>query len=268
MKKKIYSAIMILGLAFSLAACGNKTENNVVSENVEPGTVTETGETTEEPIQTTYEEIENETMISSLVHLNTEEDGKTISAEGFIMEIAEDKVYICTNGHVIQNYPEWQICLYDGTQVTGSNVGISEVYDVGVVTVDVEQLPEKYEEKYHPVNIDVNKWKAMMDENTQCPIQVYRVTEDGLSDECLEGVVVNFFADFKWGNQLKHTEMDIPLEEGDSGSAIFDKDGYVISMAYGTSREDGKPKRWGIPLVSIITCYQEITGRVCVDILE
>lgn len=267
MKKKMYSVIlMVFGLLFSLTACG-ETKEDGSREVVEPESVTQEQDVTEE-VKKQYEAIENDTMLSSLVHLKAETGEKSISAAGFIMEIAEDRVYICTNGHVIQNYPDWQIYLYDGTQVIGGNLGISAVYDVGVVTVEIDQLPEGFENKYRPVNINVDKWKAMLEDGTQCPIQVYRVGENGLNEECLEGVVMNFYADFKWGNQLKHTEMDISLQEGDSGSAILDKDGYLVSMAYGVSQEEGKPKRWGIPLASVLTCYQEITGREYVNVLE
>lgn len=49
------------------------------------------------------------------------------------------------------------------------------------------------------------------------------------------------------------------LEHGDSGSAIFDGRGNLISMAYAYSTD---PIRyWCIPLDGILECYEEITGR-------
>ena len=76
-------------------------------------------------------------------------------------------------------------------------------------------------------------------------------------------------APFEYGNGLNHTKMDIVLESGDSGSAVFDENGNLFSMVVGvTYEEDSKPARWGIPLTSVITSYKEITGREWISLFQ
>ena len=44
------------------------------------------------------------------------ETGKGYSAgSGYIMEITEDTIYICTNRHVVQKYDRWDVYFFDGT---------------------------------------------------------------------------------------------------------------------------------------------------------
>ena len=55
------------------------------------------------------------------------------------------------------------------------------------------------------------------------------------------------------------TEMDLRLQLGDSGSAVFDKKGRLICMAFAYSIA---PERdWAIPLPEIISAYEDITGN-------
>ena len=73
------------------------------------------------------------------------------------------------------------------------------------------------------------------------------------------GNLVKIKQRFDWEGRKDHTEVTVVLEHGDSGSAILDGHGNLISMAYAYSTD---PTRyWCIPLDAILECYEEITGR-------
>ena len=51
------------------------------------------------------------------IYHGTPEGGHT-AGSGFIMEMTDDTVYLCTNRHVIAKYDDWDVYFYDGTCVT------------------------------------------------------------------------------------------------------------------------------------------------------
>ena len=105
-----------------------------------------------------------EYMRPALVHLyHGLGRGGYSSGSGYIVEIAEDAVYICTNSHVVEKYEDWDIYFYDGTKLPGKQVGISEAYDVGVARVDREDVPEELLERLMTVHIDRTYWTLLND---------------------------------------------------------------------------------------------------------
>lgn len=187
---------------------------------------------------------------------------KTISGSGFIAQLTEDAVYICTNRHVIEDADAWNVTFADGSSAAGEKVGCSQMFDLGVVTVKKEAVSAETLAKLETVKVDLGEWVSVRDSGTGgIPIKVYRTGEAGLTGECVEGTIVNMMAYFEYGNGLNHTQMDITLENGDSGSAVFDENGNLFSMVIGATYEaNEKPERWGLPLTSLITGYKEITG--------
>lgn len=186
-------------------------------------------------------------------------DTKHISGSGFVMEITDDFVYICTNRHVMKDYSDWDIFFYDGTKINGISVGYSDLYDVGVVKVAVTDIPKALLENLMTVHVDVNYWRSLEGQTTE--IGLLKIDREGQIEHVLSGKLLKLKEEFQWGNQQKQTEMRIDQTAGDSGSAIFDGYGNLVSMVYGTSHEEANPRNWGIPLDALVSCYEEITKR-------
>lgn len=179
------------------------------------------------------------------------------SGSGYIVEIAEDAVYICTNSHVVEKYEDWDVYFYDGTKLPGKQVGISEIYDVGVAKVDREDVPEELLERLMTVHIDRTYWETLDEQDIELALE--RVDKEGGLIHTSTGNLIKIKQDFDWYDQRDHTEVTIELVHGDSGSAVLDGYGNLIGMAFAYSVD---PTRyWCIPLDGILGCYEEITGR-------
>lgn len=180
------------------------------------------------------------------------------SGSGYIMEIAEDRIYICSNNHVVGKYEDWDIYFYDGTVVPGKAVGISRVYDVGVVEVALEDVPQELLEKLMTVHIDRTYWEGLNQQDIDLGLE--RVDREGGLLHVSKGKLLKVKQEFDWNTHEDHTEVTLELVHGDSGSAVLDGYGNLICMAYAYSTD---PVRyWCIPLDGILRCYREITGRM------
>lgn len=183
--------------------------------------------------------------------------GGYTSGSGYIMEIGEDRIYICTNRHVLEKADEWEVYFYDGTMVTGTALGFSESYDVAVAAVELEEVPEELLEKLMTVHIDMTYWNGL--DSQALEVALERIDREGGLIHVSTGKLVKARQEFEWYNRLHHTEVTVELVHGDSGSALLDGYGNLICMAYGFSND---PLRyWCVPLDGILDCYQEITGR-------
>lgn len=180
------------------------------------------------------------------------------SGSGYIMEITEDTIYICSNNHVVGKYDDWDVYFYDGTVVRGKTVGTSKEYDVGVAAVPLERVPGELLEKLMTVHIDRSYWESLNQQDIDIGLE--RIDREGGLLHSTTGKLVKVKQDFEWNNQADHTEVTVELVHGDSGSALVDGYGNLICMAYAFSTD---PTRyWCVPLDGILDCYKEITGRM------
>ena len=179
------------------------------------------------------------------------------AGSGYIMEITEDTIYICSNRHVVQASDRWDVYFYDGTRVRGNSLGTSDEFDVGVVTVAIDLLPEGFLEQLMTVHIDREYWSGLNDQRIDVGLE--RVDREGGILHVSTGTLLKIKQYFMWYDGKEHTEVTLKLDHGDSGSAILDGYGNLIGMAYAYSNS---PRRyWCVPLDGILECYEEITGR-------
>ena len=198
-----------------------------------------------------------EYMRPAFVQLYYKKGSGYSAGSGYIMEITEDTIYICSNRHVVEAHDRWNVYFFDGTHVTGLPMGTSEEYDVGVVTVKKADLPEKLIDQLMTVHIDRGYWNDLDDQRIDVGLE--RVDREGGVLRVSTGSLVKVKQHFMWYDQKDHTEVTLVLEHGDSGSAILDGYGNLIGMAYAYS---SSPRRnWCVPLDGILACYEEITGR-------
>ena len=200
-----------------------------------------------------------EYMRPTFVHLYFDKGrGGYSSGSGYIMEITEEYVYICSNRHVVEKSDEWDVYFYDGTKVKGRVLGVSEGYDVGVVVVNRGDVPERLLEKLMTVHIDRTYWEGLDQQGLELALE--RIDRGGGLIHVTTGNLVKVKQFFEWNRQQYHTEVTVELVHGDSGSAIIDGYGNLICMAYAFSV---KPTRyWCVPLDGILESYVQITGRM------
>lgn len=175
------------------------------------------------------------------------------------MEMTDDTVYLCTNRHVIAKYDDWDVYFYDGTCIPGSKAGTDDVYDVGVVAVDRTAIPKEVQEKLKTVSYDLASWEELG--NAELPVGIVRIGQEGNVLHTLTGSLLRKETEFLWGQGEKETEVRLAVTDGDSGSAVFDENGKLVSMIFGCSQDAGGERDWGVPLRAIVSCYEKITGE-------
>ena len=179
------------------------------------------------------------------------------SGSGYIMEITDEEIYICSNSHVVGKYDQWDVYFFDGTAVPGKTLGTSDIFDVGVAVVSLEDVPEELLEQLMTVHIDKTYWDKLDQQDINLALE--RIDRKGGILHTTRGKLVKVRQDFDWQGMLQHTEVTVEPVHGDSGSAVVDGYGNLICMAYAYSTD---PVRyWCVPLDGILYCYWEITGR-------
>ncbi len=199
-----------------------------------------------------------EYMRPALVQLYRSVGRAYTSGSGYIVEIGEDAIYICTNSHVLEEDEEWEVYFYDGTKLPGKHAGTSEIYDVGVVKVAREDVPEELLNRLMTVHIDRTYWETL--DEQEIVLALERIDKEGGLIHTTTGNLIKIKQDFDWYEKRDHTEVTVELVAGDSGSAVLDGYGNLIGMAFAYSVD---PIRyWCVPLDGILACYEEITGRM------
>lgn len=272
-----------IGLLLGLGGCAKQTQDAAREEN---GTTEQIQQNTEQTIQSSGQtRAETEQALQNSEGTGAETDGAKTSMEavleqvlpcvvqiyhetpegghtagsGFIMEMTDDTVYLCTNRHVIAKYDDWDVYFYDGTCIPGKKAGTDDVYDVGVVAVDRTAIPEEVLEKLKTVSYDLAGWEGLG--NAELPVGIVRIGQEGDVLHTLTGSLLRKETEFLWGQGEKETEVRMAITDGDSGSAVFDENGKLVSMIFGCSQDAGGERDWGVPLRAIVSCYEKIIGE-------
>ena len=249
-----------IGLLLGLGGCAEQTQDAAGEESRTTEQIPQSTEQMPQDSGQSGAEAVLEQALPSVVQIyhGTPEGGHT-AGSGFIMEMTEDTVYLCTNRHVIAKYDDWDVYFYDGTCVTGSKAGTDDVYDVGVVAVDRTAIPKKVQEKLKTVSYDLASWEELG--NAELPVGIVRIGQEGNVLHTLTGSLLRKETEFLWGQGEKETEVRLAVTDGDSGSAVFDENGKLVSMIFGCSQDAGGERDWGVPLRAIVSCYEKITGE-------
>lgn len=198
-----------------------------------------------------------EYMRPALVQLYHAEGRGYTAGSGYIMEITEDTIYICSNRHVVEAYDSWDVYFFDGTRIRGRTLGYSDRFDVGVATVSVSDVPEELMEQLMTIHIDMEYWSGLDDQRIDVGLE--RVDRTGGIMHTSTGIMLKVKQYFGWYDRENQTEVTLVLEHGDSGSAVMDGYGNLIGMAFAYTCA---PRRyWCVPLDGILEAYEGITGR-------
>ena len=196
-------------------------------------------------------------VMPTVVHIEVPESAGTFkTGSGYIAEISGGYIYILTNKHVIGTARGCSVFFYTGDSTEASVVGCAKEYDVAVIKVPLDKLPDSFDSILSTVHIDLTYWENL-DEKINLGIET--MDTDGTIIHYTYGTLVNRLQNFSYFEPNIQTEMSLRLRPGDSGSAVFDIEGRLIGMAFAYSIS---PERdWAVPLDEIVKAYEEITGR-------
>ncbi|MBQ7918899.1 MAG: serine protease [Lachnospiraceae bacterium] len=203
-------------------------------------------------------DVSQEELIKSLLHLTLiDEQGVEHFGSGYILEIDQDNVYICSNAHVLYVAEQGKAYFYDGEQAEFTCLGYDEIHDVGIAVIEKTAIAEKTLSQLQKIPVSKKRWELFLQEGGALSLTL--LGKEGVV-ETKSGQAVGFVTN-KYFEDIV-LEMTIPLVAGNSGSAIVDEKGYLVGMAIGEVREIGFDLQYfAAPLDDIAEVYEVLTGN-------
>lgn len=206
-----------------------------------------------------------ERMEPTLVRIRKEYENRYTFGSGFIAEITENDIVLCTNHHVIGMEDHVDVYFHDGTKAEGtvianSQENISEK-DFALISVARDDVSEDVLDTLYTVHINKEYWNKLPNEN-DFQIGIRCIEEKG-------HVWIDRVGDFQYkeipliGFESEGivSKIDLTLQNGMSGSPVFDCYGNLMGMAVCVATVDGVPSYWCVTLKSILDLYEEYMGR-------
>lgn len=234
----------------------NRLEQQIVGAyNLYDGGVYE-----EEDVKSVLEELE-----PAFVCLKKEVTGGYYKGSGFLLEMTENVVIICTNRHVVHNFDSMDVYFHDGTKAegivlgrTGWNAGED---DIAFVSVERSALPDRLTDTLKTVHVNMGYWDGLEDA-PQVEVGMRCLDERGNIWIERDGVILQKEAKpERFERYGTFTEVSLELVHGMSGSALVDGYGNLVGMAVCITTIDGVEHYWCVKLDFIAKAYREITGR-------
>ena len=207
-----------------------------------------------------------EKLSTSLVRLRKDISGGGYSyGSGFVLEMNEEEVIICTNHHVVKEYAVIDIYFYDGTSAEGVVLGrtgnSATEDDVALVSVKRENIPDDLFRELRTIHVNMGSWREMANESG-IDVGLKCVDEYGGIWKNRKGILLN--KEKKPEHFEKYgtfTEVSFDLVHGMSGSAVVDGYGNLMGMAVCITTVDNVNRYWCVTLSNLAESYYEITGR-------
>lgn len=206
------------------------------------------------PDLTVCEELIKPTLVS--IYYELENNGYAYG-NGFIIDMTEDAVYIASNYHVLAAFEsKASLTFYQGYKTDAySFLGGSEEDDIAFLKIDRASLPEEVFDYLREPKISLARAYTLERGEelfrTSCFVTKPNHTEEG-----------SFLAyEEKIFNGDRYTVFTVFMEKGDSGSAIYDGHGFLISMCAGVAHEGDNSLMCGVQLHKIISGYEQCSGN-------
>lgn len=172
---------------------------------------------------------------------------------GIIWELSPERIVIVTNKHVLDYWKEENSFVHfsQGFDVDAKILGMSEIFDVGFVSVDCGQLGYEELQGIRCASVDLNAYDRLRQGDA-----MFLVDSGSMENEAryFEGTVEDpyrYIADFDaymlYGYGF--------AKAGMSGGGTFDGRGFLISMTTGGTLQN---ETAGVPLPDIIEAYEEV----------
>jgi len=177
---------------------------------------------------------------------------------GFVIDMTEDAVYIASNYHVLAPFEKEQAVLtfYPGYHTSAYTfLGGNEEKDVAFVRIDKADLPQEVWDYLKEPAISLARAMTIQEGEelfrTSLFVNKPTHTEEGYFSAYESRIF----------NGSTFTTFSVKIEQGDSGSAVFDSHGYLISMCAGVSHEEKEDQMCGVQLKWILAEYERCSGN-------
>lgn len=234
----------------------NRLEHQIVGAyNLYDGGVFE-----EDDVKSVLEELE-----SAFVCLKKVVPEGYYKGSGFILEMTENVVVICTNRHVVGNFDDLDVYFHDGTKAEGTVLGKTgwnaAENDIAFVAVERSALPDGLADTLKTVHVNMGYWDSLTN-NPQVEVGIRCLDERGEIWIERDGIILQKEAKPEYfENYGTFTEVSLELVHGMSGSALVDGYGNLVGMAVCVTTVDGAKQYWCVKLDLIAQSYERITGR-------
>lgn len=180
---------------------------------------------------------------------------------GFILEINEEYVLVCTNYHVVKKREEAEISFHEGSKATGTVVARDSTLDIALIEVKREDISEELTDTLATVHINMAYWESL--ENTEPISLCFRaLNENGTIWKEKDGIMLEKEGISEYKQGVVMTKADMGVFAGSSGSAIFDGHGNLIAMIMGHEYHSGKwVWDWGVRLSDITEFYYKTYNK-------
>lgn len=190
---------------------------------------------------------------------------ETARGSGFIIEITEEYVLLCTNQHVVRGKETVSVYFHEGSFAKGTVVGTNSNRDIGFVKIDRADISPELMDTLKTVHINKTYWDNISTEKVSLVMRTLNV--DGSVWRDRDGSLIAKIDDTEYDSWNHFSRLNLSLYGGCSGSAILDGHGNLIAMAMGhvTYYDHAAGKRkvsnWGVCLEDILDFYEETMGK-------
>lgn len=251
-------AVAILSMVFLLSGCtggpsGSRTESPGMESSGNAGLEEDLG--TGALINADSEESPAEQLRKNGAGMMVQLQAGNLSGSGVIYEVREETAVILTAAHVVEDTDSAvRITFCDGCAAEGSSVVRSELADLAVVMVSLEEIPKENRANYFRVTTDKAGFDALQ-EGDGCIAMGCRMAA---APEAYQGIVLdNWIYMEDYGQYMIWVQAE--GRAGMSGGGLFDLQGRFLGILSGKS---GDGELAVVPLSLILTELDNFDGMV------
>ena len=206
-----------------------------------------------------------EVMEPCIVYLRFPFSNGYSEGSGFIIDMDDESVTICTNAHVAKGATgsDDTCTFYDGTRTHVYRYGdMDEEGDVAFLKVNRSDLDEYLWEELRTVHINNGYWTGLS-QNPDIPIGFRTIRMDGSVKADKTGVMLQKegYCDIERARNWVMSEVTCENFPGSSGSAVFDGHGNLVAMVRAQSIIGGKTQYWCVTFRQIADWYMKVMGK-------
>ncbi|SDA67753.1 Trypsin-like peptidase domain-containing protein [Lachnospiraceae bacterium G11] len=204
-------------------------------------------------------------MEPCVVYLRFPFPGGYSEGSGFVMDMDDESVTICTNAHVAKGAsgPEDTCTFYDGTRAHVYRFGdMNEESDVAFMKVNRSDIDDYLWKELKTVHINNGYW-TNLSQNPDISIGFRTIRMDGSVKADKTGVLLQKegYCDIEKARNWVMSEVTCENFPGSSGSAVFDSHGNLVAMVRAQSIIGGKTQYWCVTFRQITEWYQNVMGK-------
>lgn len=177
---------------------------------------------------------------------------------GFIIDIDEEYLYICTCKHVTENADIWTAYFYDGTKAETDLIYESSSDDIAIAAIPLDEISDDTLTNLMTVHINLSYWGTLSTNRTGLFMNI--LGENGLEYTQVGNLInVNATTPAMTGT---YTQYQVTTVAGNSGSGLFDGYGNLMGMVkFITLENDVVTGNYAVRLPDIVENYEELTGN-------